>query len=67
MTKGEAIQELINGKTLTYRFFSDNEAIRQPRADVGEYEFEDGVKTSATIFWYFRTQEYYNDGWEEKK
>ena len=67
MTKDEAIQELRNGKTLTHRFFSDDEAIRQPRAEIGEYEFEDGVKTSATIFWHFRQQDYWNNGWEEKK
>jgi hypothetical protein len=30
MTKEEAIHELRNGKTLTHRFFSDDEAIRQP-------------------------------------
>ena len=49
------------------RFFSDDEAIRQPRPEIGEYEFEDGVKTSATMFWHFRQQDYWNDGWEEKK
>ena len=67
MNKDEAIHELMNGKTLTHRFFSDDESIRQPRSEIGEYEFEDGVKTSVTMFWHFRQQDYWNDGWEEKK
>jgi len=66
MSKEEAIEALVIGKILTHELFVDNESVRQPRADISEYELEDGVRISKSLFWYFRKQNYWNDGWIEK-
>ena len=64
MTKEEAIQAMKEGKKVTHRFFTDDEFVRQPKPEIDEYEFEDGVVTSNILFWHFRKEEYWNDGWE---
>ncbi len=64
MTKDEAIEALDNGKTLTHTFFTSDEWVKGIGAAM--YQFEDGVKCSASEFWKYRGRNLgFNSGWSE--
>lgn len=64
MNKQEAIKALDMGKTLKHQSFTSSEWVRG--IGLGEYEFEDGVKCSASEFWAYRKGDWFNEGWSEK-
>jgi len=62
MTKQEAIAAMGIGETVSHSSFTDKEWLRD---DGRMFEFEDGCKCSYSVFWSFREQDSWNDGWSK--
>ena len=62
MTKEEAIVEMAKGVKMSHRNFTPEEWIYIGAN--GKYVLEDGVECSASEFWVWRKDEYWNTGWE---
>jgi len=64
MIKKEAIKALKEGKTLTHRYFTDEESMKQ----TGHlFEFEDGILCEPKEFWAFRDDECWETDWSIKE
>ncbi len=61
MTKPEAIEALNRGEKITHKYFSDNEFAFMKD---GEIHLEDGVVCSPEEFWKYRTEDFFDDGWD---
>lgn len=64
MTKDEAILEMMKGKKVRHRFFTDNEWMMILDKVKNIYLFEDGVEISAQMFWMDRRDGMWNTDWE---
>lgn len=62
MTKNEAIKAMSEGKKVRHKYFSKDEWITQ--CSNGLFMFEDGVKVSEELFWFDRSEPYWDDNWE---
>jgi hypothetical protein len=63
MTKQEAIEALDRGEKITHKYFSPDEWVKKYDNN-GNLILEDGVICSEWEFWYHRTQDFFNNGWE---
>lgn len=61
MNKQEAILAMQEGKKVTHRYFSTNEWVTMKD---GMIVIEDGVYCPPEVFWQWRTDPVWNDGYE---
>jgi len=61
MTKIEAIQAMGEGKKVCHRFFGSDEWLTMTSG--GLYVFEDGCEINEGLFWLYRIDAKWNDGW----
>jgi hypothetical protein len=62
MDKYEAIEAMKAGLKVRHRYFDPKEWVAI--APDGNYIFEDGVTCKPSIFWFDRSQDYWNTDWE---
>ena len=61
MTKVEAINAIIEGKTITHRHFDKDEHMKLTTG--GNYIFEDGCICDPIMFWMDRRDQSWNNDW----
>lgn len=61
MTKQEAINAMQEGKKVTHRYFTSDEWMTMVGGDIMT---EEGYKVPPKEFWQYRTDEFWNDGFE---
>jgi len=60
MTKDEAIKSMRAGNKVTHKYFTDGEWIT---IKDGSYLFEDGYLCQPEVFWHYKLNAAWEDGW----
>lgn len=61
MTKQEAIELMMQGIKVTHRYFDKGEWMTMR---YGKIKLEDGVTCSPELFWFYRNDSSWNEGYE---
>ena len=70
MNKQEAISKMTEGKKVTHQYFDNDEYVRMriygmpERTDTSIYWLSDKHQVSASMFWFDRSGDHWNEGWE---